>query len=184
MNMQYCFFEDDQSSRFHPLTLTRPVDDLRTGILTLGEKWRVALRNRKWHRYTREELQQIYSTEFVELNSSCLLVNSRFLPCESLLNEIKKLEVGQLLTSKEIPVVAKVDGQTALKWQNTGSSAFEKLEMVSSIETRSIDYLWDLFLMNGDEIKADLERLNYSSSANVNVSPHAILENKENIFMG
>src|SRR5690625_5480901 len=43
MSEQYCFFEDHALENFHPLTLTRPVYDLRVGILTLGEKWLTAL---------------------------------------------------------------------------------------------------------------------------------------------
>ena len=37
--MQLCFFSDAKGQRFDPLTLTRPVEDLRVGILTVQEKW-------------------------------------------------------------------------------------------------------------------------------------------------
>ncbi|HBQ58192.1 MAG TPA: glucose-1-phosphate thymidylyltransferase, partial [Balneolaceae bacterium] len=41
--MKICFFPDEKSTRFHPLTLTRPIDDLRIGIFTIREKWMHAL---------------------------------------------------------------------------------------------------------------------------------------------
>lgn len=182
--MQCCFFEDDKSPCFKPLTLTRPVDDLRTGILTLGEKWRLSLEDATWSRCIREELRNIFYNDKIDTNVPCYWINSRSLPGEELINAIKELETGTFLSADETVVAAKVDGQNALEWQNDGKPEFGKLKSAGSVEARLVNYLWDLLRMNEDEIAADLQRLNYPASSNINISTHAILENEDNIFIG
>ena len=45
--MNLILFEDDEAAHLQPLTLTRPVHDLRLGLATIGERWRQALAARR-----------------------------------------------------------------------------------------------------------------------------------------
>ena len=43
MAVSLLFFEDAVADHLQPLTLTRPTHDLRVGLLTIREKWMLAL---------------------------------------------------------------------------------------------------------------------------------------------
>jgi UDP-N-acetylglucosamine diphosphorylase/glucosamine-1-phosphate N-acetyltransferase len=183
--MQLCFFEDHLYSNFHPLTLSRPVDDLRLGIHTIAEKWRNALDNDGWQRLTRPELQAVFSEGNPGNGSDApgCWINSRYLPSSTLVDEVKNLNEGTCIKSGETVVAARVDKATAQKWFQNGQPDFSSLLVLESGRLSCITHLWDLFLMNAAEIMADLVRIEKPRPGNGSISPHAILENKEQIHI-
>ncbi len=54
-----CLFEDALAEQFYPLTLTRPVYDLRCGIRTLREKWQARFPKAAVVLWCRELLQGV-----------------------------------------------------------------------------------------------------------------------------
>ena len=58
--MNICFFSDQFSANFKPLTLTRPLDDLRVGIFTIREKWIKILHPLGWIRQVDASHQQFF----------------------------------------------------------------------------------------------------------------------------
>lgn len=180
--MQLCFFEDNRHSRFHPLTLTRPVDDLRLGILTLAQKWQTALDIDDCCRILRPGLKHIFSSKTFDPASDCLWINPRYIPGKDLLDKIGDMNTGQCLRTGKTVIAAVVDGTDSAKWLEHGSTNFSSMFILESDNYKSIDNLWDLFLMNGSEIEQDIKRLNPLVSGNADVSEHAVLENRENIY--
>ncbi|MDR8391900.1 hypothetical protein NC796_12150 [Aliifodinibius sp. S!AR15-10] len=181
--MQISFFEDHLLPRFHPLTLTRPIDDLRVGIGTISEKWQARFNPSGTARLLRNDLQGVFSQGEINSSEPCLWINSRYVPKKSLVEQINDLEVGSCLKSGDVVIAAKVEGEKSREWLDNGSTDFNTLLVLETEEFTPIRYLWDLFKMNGEEIRADIERFEISTSRNHSISPDVMFENREQIFI-
>ncbi len=181
--MQLCFFEDDRHPKFHPLTLTRPVDNLRLGILTLGQKWKSALGLDDCSRILRPALKHTFASKTFDPCVPCLWINPRYIPEKNLLDKINDMDTGQCLRTGKTVIAALVEGADSAKWLRHGSTNFSSLFILESEDFKSVNNLWDLFLMNGSEIEQDIKRFNPVTSGGAKVSEHAVLENRENIYI-
>ena len=181
--MQLCFFEDEKLTTFHPLTLTRPTDDLRIGILTVSEKWEQALHPTKIDRIIRPEFTGIFDDGYISTDENCIWINSRYLPTEQLVTQVNNLSEGQYLTYGETIIAAKVDGATSGQWIENGEPDFNTLFVLESNDFLSINNLWDLFQLNGQEIVRDIELLGINNTISGTVSEHAVLEKKDKIYI-
>jgi len=111
-----------------------PPEEIRVGILTLAQKWAMV-----WNR-----------------RSLALSVNSRLLPDEKLLESVANLRDGQGLSYQDLPLL-RVHGTGA---EDAGVLEIEGIEWIPWVhEVNMIHYPEDIFLKNGREIKADLERM-------------------------
>ena len=182
--MQLCFFEDLRLGYFHPLTLTRPIDDLRIGILTIREKWEHEFSPSRTARLLRPELEGIFEPEAVDSNAPCAWINSRYLPESSLLEKITNLEPGSCLRNSESVIAANVDGSTSRTWLEKGEPDFHSLLVIETDYGSTIDNLWDLYLANGEEIAADIKRLGPSPDGDRSISGRALLEHPDRIWIG
>ena len=82
--MNYILFDDFRNNLL-PLTYTRPVSEIRIGILTITEKWERFL-NTKCSFYTEDYLQQKFSLKTKEDN---FWVNGSICPDINLVKAIK-----------------------------------------------------------------------------------------------
>ncbi|HXB41541.1 MAG TPA: GlmU family protein [Bacteroidia bacterium] len=136
--MNYVLFDDAGWSDLLPLTFTRPACEIRIGILTIHEKW--ALRLKKDFSYKTEAYLAVKFSLHVNQRYSTLFINGRICPDEILVNEIKKLKLGQALYK----------GHTLLAYHG---KAGEKL--ISKTKAVIINHPWDIFINNGKEIAND-----------------------------
>lgn len=183
--MQICFFEDEYLSHFHPLTLTRPIDNLRIGIFTLAEKWRYALNPSSSTRLLRSELKGVFDQPEISSDRPCYWINSRFLPESSLIKKINRLRPGDGIREKSGTVIAACrSGSATLASFNNHDWNFDDIRFTTLESSPSVNHIWDLFLINGNEIERDLKYLNPSQNQNEGkISDHAILEHSGNIFI-
>ena len=189
MDIPCCYFEDDMLENFHPLTLTRPVYDLRIGIFTLGEKWLRALQSRdEVCGPIREHLRGVFDECKIEINSSEILwINPRFIPSKVLIDKVEKLETCTgLLSESGSLIAAKADQALHKKWMKEGLNSNDlkttTLNKSSLIEVKNI---WELFQLNGNQIKQDISWMNTSSFIeNIEVAfPHATFFNPDKIYI-
>lgn len=182
--MQICFFEDKPASRFHPLTLTRPMDDLRIGILTIAEKWYHALQPETCSRIPRPELSALFPPSALDETKPCIWINSRCLPSKVLISKIRNLGENSCIQKGKMVVAARTEPSVTTTWIREGQSDFHSLSSIKSQDNgHCISNLWDLFLMNEQEIAADLARISATPKNQGKISPHAVLENREQIFI-
>ena len=126
-----------------PLTYSRPVADLRVGILNISEKWERRLGATSVSFETEAHLQ----TSFSEKQSAEILcINANLLPTPTLVEQIKNLQPNQALWS----------GETILS-SIGDSNVSEKIAFQEEIS--SIDYPWDIFQLNKQEIESDYDLL-------------------------
>lgn len=130
-----------------PLTYTRPVSEIRTGILKISEKWSLML-NADISFYSVDYLSQKYPAV---LNDENIYINSGILPDSSIVGAIQELRTNEALVQQEKLIAL-----------NGNLSEFKKSDKNFRLipykgNIKEIRHLWDIFLMNGSEIIHDFE---------------------------
>lgn len=97
-------FDDDQWDHLLPLTFTKPVCELRTGILTIAEKWSQHL-GLPVSYITQDYLSEKYP---IDIKSDNLLINGSLLPNAKILSLIRSLEINEALLDGEKLLVARL----------------------------------------------------------------------------
>jgi UDP-N-acetylglucosamine diphosphorylase/glucosamine-1-phosphate N-acetyltransferase len=101
--MAIILFDDNAHQTLLPLTYTRPVADLRIGILTIAEKWGKYL-NADLSFQTQPYLQAKYPHK---TGTDDLYINGSVCPDEELLTAIGQLKTGEALKQGEILIASK-----------------------------------------------------------------------------
>ena len=85
--MNYILFDGDVRASLLPFTYTKPVADLRIGILTIREKWEKYL-GLTTTTITEDYLEDKYPMVEMEEN---VLINASYIPIKKLVESVKKL---------------------------------------------------------------------------------------------
>jgi len=157
-------FDGAERGKLLPFTFTRPVGDLRIGILTIKEKWEKHTKANISFA-THDYLTAKFSIIKVDEN---LYINGAVCPTKNLCDEVLNLKIGQALynQNKLIAFVAAKD----YIYSDSNISSFEKVECKSS-EYIHLQSVTDIFTLNDIAIKQDFELLTLGrTSANINNS--------------
>ena len=179
------FFEDSSLKYFYPLTLTRPIYDLRVGILTLAEKWLSALgQNVEPSGFLRDNLKEIFEhSPSIKSGDSSYLINPRVFPDEQLVKEIRSLPVNYRLQEGETLIAAHVSDDIHNSWLNNGMSASDLKISEYSGSVEKLERVWEIFKYNGREIVRDLNSIKGLSKASASDYQHATLAGKHSIYV-
>ncbi len=194
MPIPVCIFEDEFSRRLHPLTLTRPVFDLRCGMFTLHEKVRNVFAQQSTvfacRKYLQELVRQSYGEEVVNQPSPdpCLFVNAAVIADTAFRTELD-VSGERLFVQQGRLLAARLSGEPAadMRKGQTNTAAFvDRCDLpVSEIEgVRLVDYPWDLVAANAHEIARDFEARSVVGRIAGSVHPSAVLVNSDNIHIG
>ena len=169
--MNYILFDGEYRNNLLPLTYTKPVADLRIGILTIREKWE------KWLDSSTTTVTEDYLSDkfpMVEMEEN-VMINASVLPCGDLVELIKELSPSQAIYKGDelLAFFAKED-------EDVDFNTFESIEFQGEI--LQIKHNWDLFTHNGEALEADFELITKGrKSAPIPAAVHCI--NKERIFL-
>lgn len=147
--MNYILFDDNRWQDLRPLTLTRPVADIRIGILTIKEKW-----DRHLGASCSFKTQKYLEGKFkIAIADDNILINGGILPTPELVVRIQALEPNEALCKNGTLIAIRVSGGYAAVFDE------ESLDTVVNNEFTG-DYLeihfpWDIFTFNGPAIHAD-----------------------------
>lgn len=147
--MNYILFDGDVRNQLLPFTFTRPVADIRVGILTIREKWEHFLK------LTTTTLSEDYLAEkypFLELENN-VFINASFLPSENLANIVKSLKENQAVFYADEPIAF-----FTTEGQEVDFDAYDIIEY-SYDDVLRIQNTWDIFSINGEAIKRDFAML-------------------------
>ena len=136
-----------------PLTFTRPVAEIRIGILTIREKWEKML-NANTSTKTEDYLSEKYPTEFA-IDTDNVWINGSFCPNAKLVEEIKTLKPNQALLSLNVVVSANTGNNKS--FGEDILSDFTKFE--SHAQAVKVNNPWDIFSKNGEELSSDFTLL-------------------------
>ncbi|WP_273275106.1 GlmU family protein [Maribacter polysiphoniae] len=169
--MNYILFDGPSRDSLLPFTFTRPVADIRVGILTIREKWE------KYLNTTTTTITEDYlSGKFpmVELDRN-VLINSSFLPTRELVDQIKSLKENQAVFQGE-DVIAFF----SLEGQEVDFSTFEQISFEG--EVMRIEHTWDIFSKNGEALQADFDFLTKGRTSEPLSDTNSVIH-PENIFL-
>lgn len=149
-------FDDDSRENFLPLVFTRPVCELRCGILTIREKWE-RIFNLKVSFITQDYLQEKYPLQVSDDN---LLINGSLLPNDKILKLITSLDKNEAIISGGELIAARLDETQFYKLNNNEPiSEISGMNLGLNEGYTKIHQLWDLFVLNGQEIDRDFKML-------------------------
>ncbi|AOW19210.1 GlmU family protein [Urechidicola croceus] len=170
--MNYILFDGSVRDSLLPFTYTRPVADIRVGILTIREKWEKRLGSTTTT-LTEDYLEEKYPMVEMEEN---IMINSSFLPTDELVEKIENLQVNQVvLKNDEIVAFYATNSQEVDNFDEYDQINFEG-------ELIQIKNTWDIFSYNSEAIQQDFDFLTEGrKSAEIPSSTHCF--NKENIFI-
>ncbi len=172
-------FDDDIRDQLLPLTFTRPICELRVGILTIREKWQRYLPGQTSF-ITQEYLSEKYP---IEVKADNFIVNGSVLPSEKLLRLIKQLDNNEALLQNGELIAARLDEHQFQRLMK--DEEIEELigsELDDDTPFLKINHLWDLFQYNGQAIQNDYDLLTMDrESAPIPGSNY--VKKPENIFI-
>lgn len=158
-----------------PLTFTRPVGEIRTGILTFTERWGKIF-NCKISFLTEEYLSKKYP---INIEKENLLLDGGIFPNEELINLLKNLSSGQALVFENRIIAAMVDKNNINHTDNLLLSDFDCAELKNLSQ---IEFTYNIFSKNGEALKYDYELLTKGRKS-AEISKTNTLIDKENIFV-
>lgn len=169
--MNYILFDGPERDHLLPLTFTRPVGELRIGILTIKEKWEIYLG------FTCSYLTQDYLAEkypLVDLDDN-ILINAAFLPTQQLVDQIKRLKERQALLYNDNIIALYTDPEEEIEIEN-----FEVIEYKENII--HIEHPYHLFTYNSQALQDDFSLITKERSSQA-ISKTNQVVNPENIFI-
>ena len=148
--MNYILFDDNTWQNLLPLTFTKPVAEIRIGILTIAEKWKKYL-NVEMSFETQSYLSRKYKASY---SNDVVFINGKICPTHELLSQISNLKFNTGIKK----------GNTLIAFKSNTSSALNITEALAcsteiSNNYTSVDNVWDIFSKNGEAIKTDFELL-------------------------
>ncbi|RSK39325.1 GlmU family protein [Mangrovimonas spongiae] len=153
--MNYILFDGPSRNNLLPFTYTRPVADIRVGILTIREKWETFLG------ITTTTVTEDYLSDkfpMVEMEDN-IMINASFLPTYELIEMIKNLKENQAIFQDEDVIAF----YTKDSQEDVDLQAYEAIEFSDDI--LKIEHTWDIFSKNGSAIEVDFELLTKNRSS-------------------
>ncbi len=169
--MNYILFDGSARNQLLPFTFTRPVADLRIGILSIREKWEKILES------TTSTVTEDYLAgkwPMVEMEEN-IMINASFLPTGELVAQINELQENQAIFHEEdiVAFFAKEDQEVDL-------NSFQAIELAGN--PFQISHTWHLFEKNAEAISADFELLTNGRESQPVSSTNQVIA-PENIFL-
>ena len=133
---------DANRANYYPLSFTRPIAYFRVGLFTIKEKWE------RYYKSVSVKTDDYLSIKFpLNMLQDNLWIDSEVLPSRVLVTELNNLRSGEALAK---------DGKIIAFRNNVFSK--DKLNIIDSHSAfNSIKSLCDIFYLNAEEIKNDIE---------------------------
>lgn len=170
--MNFILSDGTHREDLFPFTLTRPVAEMRIGILTIREKWE------KWLGVPLSFQTEDYLSEKFPLRTSDknVVINGSYLPNESLVRAVQQLQPGEVL----------MDGSEYIAYATTtldGTFDAAQYQMVDLVfEGITVKNTWDIFSKNGEALQADFDLLTAGRKSQPISKTNQVLA-PENIFL-
>ena len=172
-------FDSDARNHLLPLTATRPMGELRLGILTLREKWERRL-NASVSYITQEYLQEKYPIRIEDEN---LIVNGSILPTDALCERIEQIGMNEALLHNGELLAARLDeAQFESLIEDEEVRELQGAELDNNIAITQVRRLWELTQMNDQAIASDFALLTRGRQSHP-VSPTNNVLDARNVFL-
>ncbi|MCD6017058.1 MAG: hypothetical protein K0S53_179 [Bacteroidetes bacterium] len=170
--MNYTSFDDHTWQNLLPLTFTKPVSEIRIGILTITEKWEKCL-DTKMSFQTQEYLNKKYSPS---ANGDTIFINGSVCPDSGLIEQVKNLSKGTGIKQGEKLIAFRTDNVLNITEAKAASKE-------SDITILDIKNAWDIFSKNGEAIKRDFELLTKNRTSLPLSNSNTVIGDAKDIFL-
>jgi UDP-N-acetylglucosamine diphosphorylase/glucosamine-1-phosphate N-acetyltransferase len=152
--------------RFAPLTLTRPVGNLRMGILTNDERWKQFVPNAEIFYETESYLQN----KFQGTDKWDIKINANVIPNQELVDQIQLLKKNTRLVINGICIAEK------------GNAIKDEVEFNGEAPL-ILDQRWDLYQQNGKVLTADFELITQGRKSQALSTSNTIIGDASLVFL-
>ncbi len=184
--MKYILFDDAARQNLLPFTHTRPVADIRCGILTMRQRWEIHL-DASTSTLTENYLQSVFPLNGGDDN---LYINGSVFANKALAASINSLPQGQKLVKGDILIAARlVESNLNISGFHSCISALPANDFNGDMY--SLKNVWDIFSLNDLAIRDDFElitkgRISAPIPNEITVSgkEHLFIEEGSKIYAG
>jgi UDP-N-acetylglucosamine diphosphorylase/glucosamine-1-phosphate N-acetyltransferase len=147
-----------QPENLYPFTLTRQIQDIRVGILTIREKWERILGITSYDKWEDDykDLDRSIRLDRIKEDDTCFMIHGNILPTPRLIKVLNKLKNGEFIS---------VNGNTGVIFRFSKKEIQEpnKIKVSKAItlreEIKSIQFPWNIFQLNDYAIREDFKLL-------------------------
>ena len=170
-----------QPENLYPFTLTRQIQDIRVGILTIREKWETLLGVTSYDRLEDDykDLDRSIHLEKISEDDFCFMIHGNILPTPKLIKALRKLKDGEFISA---------NGNTGVIFRFSKKEIQEpnKIKVSKAItirdEIKSIQFPWDIFHLNDYAIRQDFNLLTEKRKSQKISKTNRVIKS-ENIFI-
>ncbi|MDX1428168.1 MAG: putative sugar nucleotidyl transferase, partial [Salegentibacter mishustinae] len=167
----YILFDGPARNNLLPFTFTRPVADIRVGILTIREKWERIL-GIQISTSTQDYLSEKWPLTLEEHN---IFINAAIIPNAEFSKQVQNLEKGEKLVWNDLVVAYYQEGN-----MEADLSALKSVEAAGGI--LHINNTWNIFSKNSEAISLDFELIT-KGRVSQEIHPSNYVKSAENIFI-
>lgn len=167
--MAIILFDDQYRNNLLPLIFTRPVSDIRIGILTIAEKWKMYLKSDVSYQ-TESYLQEKYPLLISQEN---IFINSAICPDKEIAEAIDRISEGDALYSEDTLIAVKLNESGAKEFNLQNTLQLRKLKY--EVSFLKIVFPEDIFKNNDQEIRKDFDILTKGRSSATLSSNNTVL---------
>ena len=170
--MNHILFDSEVRTSLLPFTFTRPVGEIRIGILTLKEKWEANLKTDVSYK-TEDYLEVKYPLVLEEDN---IFIDPSYLPTPDLITAIQGLK----------PETALYCESGLVAYRSSRPLSPEEVQNLKRQDYRSalirVQYTWDIFSKNGHALQEDFQLITKGRKSAPIPSSNRLIR-PENIFL-
>lgn len=172
--MNYILFDDYSRHNLLPFTYTKPVCEIRIGILTIKEKWEKYL-NTSLSFDTQDYLGSKYDKHLTDDNC---YVNGKICPNEELVSLISVLKTETAIKAGNDLIAYRTSSKDKIDFEVLLNSAIEVSKNYISVKN-----IWDIFSKNGDAIKQDFVLLTKGKISKALPASNTVIGNRNDVFL-
>jgi UDP-N-acetylglucosamine diphosphorylase/glucosamine-1-phosphate N-acetyltransferase len=145
--MNFILFDGPRRNHLLPFTFTRPVAEIRVGIMTLRERWEAFLKV-STSSFTEDYLSIKFPIRLKDIN---VFIDASVLPTIELVNAVHSLKKGDRLMSNELLVAYSSDEPKSSEQLNE----FNRIDFIGDF--LQIKNTWDIFDKNAEILQSDFD---------------------------
>lgn len=176
--MNYILFDSEVRYQLLPFTHTRPVADIRCGILTMRERWELLLGAEHSGSLTEPYMQEVFPLRGRNDN---IFINGSVFATGELAEEVLKLAPQEQLVQNGLIIAARVNDDI-VEFGATIKISANLTEKEYGGEVVQLKNIWDIFKLNEQWINSDYKTIT-NGRQSAELPGNITVAGTENIFL-
>lgn len=177
--MNLVVFDDQRRVNFFPFTHTRPMADIRCGMLTMRERWALLMGTVHASTLTISDLQPVFP---LNLESDNYFVNGAVTATKAIVEAVQLLNANESLLAEDGTVIAFRANEIPEKWDQAIDAVQGFRQVSFRGELVSLKQVWDIFSLNAALIGKDYSFLTEGKQSE-KIPDFVTVIHPENVFI-